>query len=43
MQTEDMTSIVDQSLDWDRDAITTVLLKGVGGSREGRGCEAHVR
>jgi len=43
MQTEGMTSIVDQSLDWDGDAITTVLLKGVEGSREGCGalvCEA---
>jgi len=35
MQTEGMTSVADWSLDWDRDAITTVLLKGIGGSREG--------
>jgi len=43
MQTEGMTGVADRSRDWDGDAITTVLLKGVGGSREGSGalgCEA---
>jgi len=42
MQTEDTTSIVDQSWDWDRDAITMVLLKEVGGSREIVGYEACI-
>ena len=43
MRTEGMTGIMDRSLDWDGDAITTVLLEGVGGGREGCGalvCEA---
>jgi len=40
MQTEGTTGIADQSLDWDGDAISTVLLKGVGGGIEG--CRALV-
>jgi len=35
MRTEGTTGIADQSLDWDENAITTVLLKGVEGGREG--------
>jgi len=40
MRTEGTTGVADQSLDWDRDAIITVLLEGVEGGREG--CEALV-
>jgi len=40
MRTEGTTSVADRSLDWDGDTITTVLLKGMGGGREG--CEALV-
>ena len=40
MRTEGTTGIADRSLDWDGDAITTVLLEGVGGGREG--CAALV-
>jgi len=43
IRTEGTTGVADRSLDWDRDAITTVLLKEVGGSKEGYGalvCEA---
>jgi len=43
MRTEGTTGIADRSLDWDEDAITTVLLEGVEGGREGCGalvCEA---
>jgi len=43
MQTEGTTGVADQSLGWDGDAISTVLLEGVGGSMEGCGalvCEA---
>ena len=43
MRTEGTTGVADRSLGWDGDAITTVLLKGVGDSREGCGalvCEA---
>jgi len=43
MRTEGTTSVADQSLDWDGDAITTVLLEGVRSSRKGCGtlvCEA---
>ena len=43
MRTEGTTSVVNWSLDWDGDAIFTVLLKGVGGGRESCGalvCEA---
>ena len=42
MRTEGTTGIADQSLDWNGDTITTVLLEGVGGGREDWGCEAHV-
>jgi len=43
MRTEGMTGVADWSLGWDGDAITTVLLEGVGDGREGYGalvCEA---
>jgi len=40
MRTEGTTGIADQSLDWDGDAITTVLLKGVEGGKES--CRALV-
>ena len=37
MRTEGTTGVADRSLDWDGDAITTVVLEGVGGGREGCG------
>ena len=42
MRTEGTTGIADQSLDWNGDTITTVLLERVGDGREDWGCEAHM-
>jgi len=40
MRTESTTSVADWSLDWDGNAIITVLLEGMRGGREG--CRALV-